>query len=78
MAPKKCNKVIVTYDGGNVNGIHHTGGICHRGGKAIRGTRMFCYNAGDKSKANELTTLIANAKATIREQYPDADQPITD
>ena len=23
------------------------------------------------SKANELTTMIANAKATIREQYPD-------
>lgn len=31
-----------------------------------------------KSKANELTTLIANAKATIREQYPDAEQSITD
>ena len=21
---------------GDINGIHHTGGICHRGGKAIR------------------------------------------
>ena len=26
------SKAIVTYDGGDVNGIHHTGGICHRGG----------------------------------------------
>ena len=25
------------------------------------------------SKANELTTMIANAKITIREQYPDED-----
>ena len=32
MAQSQRNKVIVTYDGGNVNGIHHTGGICHRGG----------------------------------------------
>ena len=29
------------------------------------------YQAEGNSKANELTTLIANAKATIREQYPD-------
>ena len=29
------------------------------------------YQAEGHSKANELTTLIANAKATIREQYPD-------
>ena len=78
MAPKQRNEAIVTYDVGDVNGIHHTRGICHHCGKAIRGTRIFCYSAGDKSKANELTTLIANAKATIREQYPDADQPITD
>ena len=27
-----ATKAIVTYDVGNVNGIHHTGGICHRGG----------------------------------------------
>ena len=26
-------KAIVTYDGGNVNGIHHTGGIFQRGGQ---------------------------------------------
>ena len=26
------NKAIVTYDGGNLNGIHHTGGISQRGG----------------------------------------------
>ena len=26
------NKDIVTYDGCDVNGIHHTGGICRRGG----------------------------------------------
>ena len=25
------------------------------------------------NKANELTTMIANAKTTIREQYPDED-----
>lgn len=29
------------------------------------------HQAEGNSKANELTTLIANAKATIREQYPD-------
>ena len=29
------------------------------------------YQAEGNRKANELTTLIANAKATIREQYPD-------
>ena len=29
------------------------------------------YQAEGNSKANELTTLIANAKAMIREQYPD-------
>ena len=27
------NKDIVTYDGGDVNGIHHTGGIFQRGGQ---------------------------------------------
>ena len=26
-------KAIVTYDGGDVNGIHHTGGIFQRGGQ---------------------------------------------
>lgn len=29
------------------------------------------YQAEGNSKANELTTLIANAKTAIREQYPD-------
>lgn len=29
------------------------------------------YQAEGNSKANELTTMIANAKAAIREQYPD-------
>lgn len=29
------------------------------------------YQAEGNSKANELTALIANAKAAIREQYPD-------
>lgn len=29
------------------------------------------YQAEGNSKASELTTLIANAKATIRERYPD-------
>lgn len=29
------------------------------------------YQAEGNSKANELTTMIANAKAVIREQYPD-------
>lgn len=29
------------------------------------------YQAEGNSKANRLTALIANAKATIREQYPD-------
>lgn len=29
------------------------------------------YQAEGNSKAAELTTMIANAKATIREQYPD-------
>ena len=29
------------------------------------------YQAEGNSKANELTTMIANAKATIRGQYPD-------
>ena len=29
------------------------------------------YQAESNSKANELTTMIANAKAAIREQYPD-------
>lgn len=24
------------YDGGLTNGIHHTGGVCHCGDKAIR------------------------------------------
>lgn len=32
------------------------------------------YQAEGNSKANGLTTLIANAKATIREQYPDEDK----
>ena len=31
------------------------------------------YQAEGNSKANELTTMIANAKATIRKQYPDED-----
>ena len=31
-----ATKTIVTYDGGNVNGIHYTGCIFHRCGKAIR------------------------------------------
>lgn len=31
------------------------------------------YQAEGNSKANELTTLIANAKAAIREQYPDEE-----
>ena len=31
------------------------------------------YQAEGNSKANELTTMIANAKVAIREQYPDAD-----
>ena len=35
------------------------------------------YQAEGNSKANELTTLIANAKAMIRRQYPDAEQSIT-
>ena len=35
------------------------------------------YQAEGNSKANELTTMIANAKATIREQYPNAEQSIT-
>ena len=35
------------------------------------------YQAEVNSKANELTTLIANAKAMIRRQYPDAEQSIT-
>lgn len=35
------------------------------------------YQAEGNSKANELTTLIANAKAMIRGQYPDAEQSIT-
>ena len=35
------------------------------------------YHAEGNSKANELTTLIANAKAMIRGQYPDAEQSIT-
>ena len=29
------------------------------------------YQAEGNSKANELTTMVANAKATIREHYPD-------
>ena len=29
------------------------------------------YQAEGNSKANELTTMIANAKVAIREQYPD-------
>ena len=29
------------------------------------------YQAEGNSNANELTTMIANAKATIREKYPD-------
>ena len=29
------------------------------------------YQAEDNSKAIVLTTMIANAKATIRERYPD-------
>ena len=29
------------------------------------------YQAEGNNKANELTTMIANAKATIRKQYPD-------
>ena len=35
------------------------------------------HQAVGNSKANELTTLIANAKAMIRGQYPDAEQSIT-
>ena len=35
------------------------------------------YQAEGNSKANELTILIANAKATIREQYLDAEQSVT-
>ena len=35
------------------------------------------YQAEGNSKANELTTLIANAKDMIRGQYPDAEQSIT-
>ena len=35
------------------------------------------YQAEGNSKANELTTLITNAKAMIRGQYPDAEQSIT-
>ena len=35
------------------------------------------YQAEGNSKANELTTMIANAKAMIRGQYPDAEQSIT-
>lgn len=35
------------------------------------------YQAEGNSKANELTTLIANAKAMIRGQYPDVEQSIT-
>ena len=31
------------------------------------------YQAEGNSKANELTTMIANAKVAIREQYPDED-----
>lgn len=31
------------------------------------------YQAEGNSKANELTTMIASAKATIREQYPDEE-----
>lgn len=31
------------------------------------------YQAEGNSKANELTTLIASAKTTIREQYPDEE-----
>lgn len=31
------------------------------------------YQAEGNTKANELTVLIANAKTTIREQYPDAE-----
>ena len=35
------------------------------------------YQAEGNSKANELTTLIANAKAMIGGQYPYAEQSIT-
>lgn len=31
------------------------------------------YQAEGNTKANELTVLIANAKTTIRERYPDAE-----
>ena len=66
---------IVTYDGGDGNGIHHPVGICHRGGKMLTvdeaNRKWQEYQAEGNSKANELTTMIANAKATIREQYPD-------
>lgn len=69
------NKAIVTYDGCDVNGIHHTGGIFQHGGKMLTvdeaNRKWQEYQAEGNSKANELTTLIANAKATIREQYPD-------
>lgn len=63
-------------EGGNQHvAIHHTGGVCHRGGKmrtVDEANRKWQeYQAEGNSKANELTTMIANAKATIREQYPD-------
>ena len=54
MAPSQRNKAIVTYDGGNVNGIHHTGGICHRGGKAIR-THFIGLNAKKKEQTMKCT-----------------------
>ena len=60
---------------GDVNGIHHTGGIFQRGSKMLTvneaNRKWQEYQAEGNSKANELTTMIANAKATIREQYPD-------
>ena len=77
MAPSQRKKAIVTHDEGDVNGIHHTGGILQRGGKMLTvdeaNRKWQEYQAEGNSKANELTTMIANAKATIREQYPDED-----
>ena len=63
-------------EGGNQHvAIHHTGHQRHCGGKMLTvdeaNRKWQEYQAEGNSKANELTTLIANAKATIREQYPD-------
>lgn len=65
-------------DGGNQHvAIHHTGGIFQRGGKmrtVDEANRKWQeYQAEGNSKANELTTMIANAKVAVREQYLDED-----